>query len=387
MKVGLTAICKNNEAIIVRMLASAVKHVQEVILVDTGSTDNTKVVASEFLQANKIPFLIIDYIEAPFHFANARNKGIDALDPYCDFILSLDTDDVLPDTWQWPDFKADVYSFHYPYQVMRLWRTKKGIKYVNRIHEVIQWDTSCVFEKNNQAIIHLQSDNRDPERNIRLLKIEDSSLRTLFYIGNEYADLKKFEQAVIYYRHYINRCKFEPHWQEELMCAIWRCARYLERLGRVEESTKITSDGLLINSGYAELWRQMAWNHRADKVAYTRYTLAANSCPLFPHLFSEDHMYRIQGFNILRPGANGDLLMLSAATSQLKHCILYTSCKEIGAKLEGVIEVKDPSEWDSRNPIYLDWLPNYPRSDLKEPIIKTFCDQLGLPVGPMRLKS
>jgi hypothetical protein len=29
----------------------------------------------------------------------------------------------------------------------------------------------------------------------------------------------------------------------------------------------------------------------------------------------------------------------------------------------------------------------YPRDNLKEPIIETFCKQIGLPVGPMKLKG
>jgi glycosyltransferase involved in cell wall biosynthesis len=386
MRIGLVAISKNNEDIILRMLKSAVPRVDVVHLTDTGSTDKTVELAREYLTSTGKPFTIATHIETPFHFANARNVSIDALDGSCDFLLSLDTDDVLPPEWQWPDFKADVYSQYYPYTVFRLWRTKKGIRYVNRIHEVIQWSPDCVTANSNQSITHLQSGNRDPERNIQLLKIEDSTLRTLFYIGNEYSDLGRREQAVIYYQHYINRCQFEPHWQEELMCATWRCARHLERLDRIEESNAVTRHGLAINPAYAELWRQLSWNYRGTPQE-TQYSVRANQCKFFPHLFAEGEMYQAPGWNILRPGANGDLLMLSAVTTQLQNCVLYTQCKEVGAMLDGVVSVKDPSEWDLRDKSFKDLLPMYPRDDLKEHIIETFCKQAGVPMGPMRLKG
>lgn len=387
VKVGLIAICKNNQDIIVRMLESAIKHVDLVHLTDTGSTDNTVQVATDFLTKSGKPFTIATHIETPFHFANARNVSVAAVDDQCDFILSLDTDDVLPPDWKWPDFQADVYSQKYPYMVFRLWRTKMGIEYERRIHETISWKPGTKLQHTDATIIHHQSHRTDPERNIKLLKIDDATHRTLFYIANEYVDLKQFEAAVAYYQHYINRCKFEPHWEEELMCSIWRCARWLERLGRVDESTALSHYGLKINPKYAELWRQLGWNNRNDPKLLAEYTQKGNACDFFPHLFAEEWAYRPVGYNILRPGANGDLVMLSAVTTQLQNCVLYTKCPEVGAKLDGVVEVRDSDDWEKRDRRYKDWAPNYPREGLQEHIIETLCKAAGLPVGPMRLKE
>ena len=219
------------------------------------------------------------------------------------------------------------------------------------------------------------------------MKADDATHRTIFYIANEYADLRQYDKAIIYYQHYINRCKFEPHWQEELMCSIWRCARWMERLDRVTESTELAKYGLGINPGYAELWRQLAWNARDNQATARVYNLEGNKCKPFPHLFAEDWAYRAIGYNVLRPGANGDLILLSAATTQLQNCVLYTSCPEIGAKLDGVVEVKDTSEWESRDKSLTDWAPNYPRDGLTESIIETLCKSAGVPVGPMKLKE
>jgi hypothetical protein len=229
-------------------------------------------------------------------------------------------------------------------------------------------------------------DGRNPEK-LKGLLAEDATLRTLFNIANEYAEAGKYQQAIIYYRHYIERCMFEPHEQEELMCALWRCARWMEQVSRVHDSNIICEYGLGINSNYAELWRQLAWNHRDNREKHTYYTVKANDCQLFPHLYSEDRMYQPTCWNVLRPGANGDLVMLSAVTSQLKRCILYTECPEVGRKLEGVIEVKSAQEWEQRNRSYPDFIPSYPSDDLQEPIIETICRQAGVPAGPMKLKE
>lgn len=387
MRIGLVAICKNNQDIILRMLESAAPRVAEIHLTDTGSTDDTVRLATQYLTQLGKPFTIKTHVETPFHFANARNVSVDALDKTCDFLLSLDTDDVLPKDWKWPDFKADVYSQKYPYKVFRLWRTKIGIRYERRIHETIAWTPAHKLCDTDQIIVHMQSERTDPERNLHLLKIDDATLRTLFYVANEYADLGHRDRAIMYYMHYINRCKFEPHWQEELACSIWRCARFLEVTGRIEESSAMSKYGISINPNYVEFWRQLAYNNRNDEKLDNEYTTKANSLPFFPHLFAEEHMYKKVGFNMLRPGANGDLVMLSAVTSQVGHCHLYTKCPEVGAKMVGVVEVRDSDDWDKRDRALIDFIPAYPRDNLQEPIIETFCKQAGLKVGKMQLKK
>ncbi len=68
--VSLCMIVKNEEDVLERCLESAAGLVEEIIIVDTGSTDRTKEIAARFTQR------IIDF---PWRddFAAARNESLD----------------------------------------------------------------------------------------------------------------------------------------------------------------------------------------------------------------------------------------------------------------------------------------------------------------------
>ncbi len=88
VRISLCMIVKNEEAVLARCLSSAAGIADEIIVVDTGSTDRTKEIAARFTDR------IYEY---PWHddFAAARNfafsKGTG------DYLLWLDADDVIPE--------------------------------------------------------------------------------------------------------------------------------------------------------------------------------------------------------------------------------------------------------------------------------------------------
>jgi glycosyltransferase involved in cell wall biosynthesis len=50
-KVGLVMIVKNKEAVISRALASAIPYINQWLIVDTGSTDNTKFIINTVMSS------------------------------------------------------------------------------------------------------------------------------------------------------------------------------------------------------------------------------------------------------------------------------------------------------------------------------------------------
>lgn len=86
---ALIVIARNEERCIQRCLASAKPHVDEIVLLDTGSTDRTIEIARE-MQARVINFQWID------DFAAARNAALDATD--ATWRIVLDADEWLDDT-------------------------------------------------------------------------------------------------------------------------------------------------------------------------------------------------------------------------------------------------------------------------------------------------
>ena len=86
MRISLCMIVKDEEEMLPRCLAAVAEHVDEIVIVDTGSTDRTVEIAESF-GANVIEF--------PWNgsFADARNVSLDTATG--DWILWLDADEVL----------------------------------------------------------------------------------------------------------------------------------------------------------------------------------------------------------------------------------------------------------------------------------------------------
>lgn len=84
--ISLCMIVRNEEDVLGRCLASAADLMDEIIIVDTGSTDHTKEIAAEYTE--KIyDFPWID------DFSAARNTAFSKAN--CDYCMWLDADDIL----------------------------------------------------------------------------------------------------------------------------------------------------------------------------------------------------------------------------------------------------------------------------------------------------
>ncbi len=88
MRISLCMIVKDEEEMLPRCLAAVAEHVDELVIVDTGSTDRTVEIAESFGA---------DVVEFPWNgsFADARNVSLDRATG--DWILWLDADEVLDD--------------------------------------------------------------------------------------------------------------------------------------------------------------------------------------------------------------------------------------------------------------------------------------------------
>ncbi|RLQ23634.1 glycosyltransferase [Seongchinamella sediminis] len=153
-----------NEAFFLRdCLSQAAPHVDDIVVVDTGSTDDTPAIAREFTTR------LFDF-QWRDDFAAARNHALDQAPG--DWIIVLDADEVIaPEDWQrlraliaatdrdaffltqynysvepldrdWvPLVARTAYSRHYagyrPNPIARLFRNRKDIRYQGRVHEVI----------------------------------------------------------------------------------------------------------------------------------------------------------------------------------------------------------------------------------------------------------
>ena len=246
-------IAKNEEANIQRCLDSVSKHVDEIIVVDTGSSDKTKEIAlacgAQVFDCNPIThpqFFFMDDASTgappPYsneqclgNFAGARNFSFEKATK--DYVLWLDCDDVLENAHllratveRLAQYNLDVAWFAYNYAsddkgrvVCHLWRERiirRGIaaKWTNPIHEVlVPLSPEKSLRVQEIVVQHMRPAERTAlvaHRNYKVLlphlKANPGDARTLFYFGNEARGVD-INQAFGTYEQYVEL----SGWNEE----------------------------------------------------------------------------------------------------------------------------------------------------------------------------
>ena len=217
--ISLCMIVFNEELNIERCLKSAYKFVDEIIIVDTGSTDKTKSICKNFGAK------VFDY-KWDDDFASARNFGLSKAK--CDWILLLDADEELI-VYDFKSFKKHLQSvsnnvipvrmvhfyednnydeaYSYISSGLRVLRNKKNLSFRGKIHESLVLEKIDIYEnvKPNSfvQISHFGYTKRNLEtkagRNINMLlkEIETNPDGPWLYyhLGAEYYRLNNFLEA------------------------------------------------------------------------------------------------------------------------------------------------------------------------------------------------
>jgi glycosyltransferase involved in cell wall biosynthesis len=174
-------IVKNEEAVLARCLDSVKKAVDEIIIVDTGSTDKTKSIAHIFTD-NAYSFAWID------DFSAARNEAFSKATK--DYQMWLDADDVISEEEIWKllalketlDDTTDIVTMKYithadsqgnPINIStrgRLFKREKGYKWEDPIHEYITLSGVIVY---SDIVIHHKRNPKEGQhdRNINIYTI------------------------------------------------------------------------------------------------------------------------------------------------------------------------------------------------------------------------
>ena len=184
-KLGLCMIVKNEERALARCLESVRDWVGEMVVVDTGSTDDTVHIAARF-GARISHFVWCD------DFSAARNAALDQCT--CEWVLVLDGDETLvvddPSEFaatlrqnQWDGFSLPIRSLnddgtHSKAMVFRLFRRNRtGMRYRGEIHEQLEAVASGNARTSALSCVHLDHDGyteavvasaNKAQRNIRL---------------------------------------------------------------------------------------------------------------------------------------------------------------------------------------------------------------------------
>jgi glycosyltransferase involved in cell wall biosynthesis len=210
-------IVKNEEQVLARCLDSISSEVDEIIIIDTGSNDATKSIASQYTS------LIYDFIWID-DFAAARNEAF--AKAKMDYILWLDADDVFEadELNNFAELKKslspDVDSVAMNYILAfdeygniafkvkrnRLVKRTNNFRWIGAVHEYLEVYGNIL--QSNISVTH-KSLSHDTDRNLniyekRLSRGEEFSPRDQYYFANELFDHRMYARAIDLYEQFLS---------------------------------------------------------------------------------------------------------------------------------------------------------------------------------------
>ena len=243
--ISLCMIVRNEEDVLDRCLRSVSDLVDEIILVDTGSTDRTKEIAAAYTE-KLYEFSWID------DFAAARNFSFSQAT--CDYCMWLDADDILaePDRQKFAVLKAgltpavDVVMLRYntgfdesgnvtfSYYRERLVKNRVGMRWKGAVHEIIDTHGSRIYS--DCAVTHRKLHPSDPDRNLRIFetllqKGEALDPRQQFYYARELYYHGRYTDALTVLERFLDDGQ---GWLENQIDACRYCAYCLYNLNQPE---------------------------------------------------------------------------------------------------------------------------------------------------------
>ncbi len=246
--ISLCMIVKNEEEVLGDCLSSVINICDEIIIVDTGSTDQTKEIAEKF--TNKIyDFKWIDDFSAARNFAFSKAS--------MEYVFWLDADDVLykADQEKFKKLKeslrkvVDCVSMLYILEIdnygnpafyfrrNRLVKRSNNFQWKGAVHEYLE--VGGYISQSDIRIVHQKGKKKNTatsQRNIkiyenRLKKGEIFSPRDLYYYANELKDHQKYDKALLYYKKFLQGKK---GWLEDNI----RACLYMADIYRINNDEK-----------------------------------------------------------------------------------------------------------------------------------------------------
>jgi GR25 family glycosyltransferase involved in LPS biosynthesis len=250
-KLCLNMIVKNESHIIKDTLNKLLQKVQfdYWVISDTGSTDNTKQVITDFFKEKNIKGEFFD--DEWLNFGHNRTKALEHAYGKSKYVLIFDADDEICGNFTLPELTKDGYFLQFgdangvSYARIQIVNNKKKWKYVGVLHEMI---TSCEPANDTVTITgdYYTISGRTSYRNSDETKYLKDALilekayneclknndelynRYGFYCANSYFDYGKYEEAIKWYKITLEN----KNWVQEKYIAclrIYNCYKALNQ--------------------------------------------------------------------------------------------------------------------------------------------------------------
>ena len=262
---SLCMIVKNEEKYIAKSIDSVKDIINEIVIVDTGSTDSTL----EILKNYNVKLYNYKWDN---DFASARNFAINKVKS--DWILFLDADEILDEAskdnlinyinttnldgchfivYNYRSENQNDFTIHYAF---RLFKNNKGYYYKGKIHEQIfneKYKNITNRFSNEEIILHHygysvevleKKDKRS--RNIPLLlealKENPKDSFNLFNLGNEYLAQNDVNSALHHYELSYSNLDLTKHYSVHLLYRMAVCYQYIKKY---DDAMRFVEEGLL----------------------------------------------------------------------------------------------------------------------------------------------
>lgn len=260
--ISLCMIVKEEEEVLARCLDSAAEIADEVVVVDTGSSDRTKEIAEQYGRV-----LNFEWCD---DFAAARNYSFAQATK--DFILWLDADDIITpeDKGRFLQLKQELdettdvvmLPYHtafderghpsYTYYRERLLRRAAGFQWTGAVHECIAPCGKILYA--DAAVTHRKEKMSDSDRNLKiyeriLSRGERLDTRGQFYYARELMTHRRFTQAVSAFEDFLHRA---DGWVENQIEACRNLADCLLALGNRGQARQALVRSFALDSPRAE---------------------------------------------------------------------------------------------------------------------------------------
>lgn len=290
--VSLCMIVKDEEDVLARCLESVADLVDEIVIVDTGSTDRTREIAGHFTNR------VFDFAWTD-DFAAARNYAFSLAEK--DYCMWLDADDVVlePDRDVFrelketldPEVSVVMAKYHtgfdengnvtFSYFRERLIKNHIGLLWEGAVHEAIAPVGRVIYS--SFAITHRKLHPSDPERNLRIYEKQlergiELEPRQQFYYGRELYYHQRYQEAYQVFEQFLDGGQ---GWVENNIDACCHCAYCCECLEQPEKALRFLLRSFAYDRPRAEVCCELGhWFFRREEMSLAAYWYSmALTCP------------------------------------------------------------------------------------------------------------
>lgn len=247
-KISVYAISKNEEKFVDRWMDS-VSEADEIIVLDTGSTDNT--VKKLKKRGAKVKVKKIN----PWRFDVARNESLALVSQDTDICVCIDLDEVLLPGWRKlieDNFQKGVTKIRYTYNwsldendkpIVSFYQEKihilNGYKWTHPVHEILSCDKEEKYLTIPELTVnHYPDQTKSRSSYLPLLELsvqeDPDDDRNMHYLGREYMYYNRNNEAIDTLIRHLSLPT--ATWKDERSASMRFIARCYQRLNRIEEA-------------------------------------------------------------------------------------------------------------------------------------------------------